>query len=123
MSKGNNKAPALMSLGENAPLFSVATMEGATVDANQGGGRTTFGDNPLNSGDAERTSTSAVPCSLSLSPPIIPVECSSSPSKAAYLAANAIGITGRKVSISPRANANGATPQSQISAVNDAVSK
>jgi len=110
-----------MSSGENAPLLSVAILEGASGGANHGGRRTKFGDNILSSSDAERTSTSAVPCSLSLSPPIIPVECSSSPSKAAYLAANAIGITGRKVSFSP--NAKDATPQSRISAVKDAVSK
>lgn len=116
MSKsGNNKAPAPMSSGANEPLLSETILEGAPGGANHGRARTKFGDNPLNSGDAERASTSRSS--------IIPMGCSSSPSKAASLAAKAIGFSGRKVSFSPVANAKEAIPQSPINAVEEAVSK
>lgn len=112
-----------MSSGANEPPLSAVILEGASGGANHGGVRTKFGDNlSLNSGVVERASTLDVPCSLSLSP-IIPVGCSSSPSKAASFAAKAIGITGRNVSFSPGANAKDAFPQSPINAVEGAVSK
>lgn len=82
MSKGNNKATAPMSSGANAPLLSETILEGAPGGANHGRARTKFGDNPLNSSDAERALTS-----LSS---IIPMGCFSSPSKAASAAAGAM---------------------------------